>query len=179
MSTPSREYHLPERPFTPIDSLNRRAAALGSPRYAQATGHANYNGHHVTLNWNDYRRYYVAEYFWAGRMVIARGSFAHCLAATLEEYNRGALGASAGISPREDDVEAIVLCDSTTALHPGREPARDWYTWRHECAAASARDYANPRGMVMIFDWDLMQASPDQKAYEEALQARHGRIYTS
>jgi len=115
-----KEYHLPERPFTPIDSLNRRAAALGSPRYALAAGHANYNGHHVTLNWNDFRRYYVAEYFWAGRMVIARGRFEHCLAATLEEYKRGALGASAGLYPREDDAEAIALCDALGRSPPGK-----------------------------------------------------------
>ncbi len=178
MST-RREFHLPERPFTPIDSLNRRAAALGSPRYAMATGHANYNGHHVTLDWNDYRRYYIAQYYWAERIVIARGTFEHCLAATLEEYNRGALGSSAAIYPREDDAEAIALCAATAELRPGKEPPREWYTWQHECAAASARDYANPRGLVMIFDWGLMQASPDQKTYEEALRATHGRVYTS
>jgi hypothetical protein len=55
----------------------------------------------------------------------------------------------------------------------------DWYTWRHVCAAASARDYANPRGMVMLFDWDLMQAADSREAYEAALKAKHGRVYTS
>ena len=58
-------FHLPVRPYSPIDALNRRAAALGSPGYAQATAYADYNGHHVTLSYNSYRGYYIAQYFWA------------------------------------------------------------------------------------------------------------------
>jgi hypothetical protein len=69
------EFHLSVRPYSPIDAHNRAAAAKGSSRYAGATAGADYNGYHVTLAWNDYRRYYVAEYFWAGRVVIARGGF--------------------------------------------------------------------------------------------------------
>lgn len=177
-------FHLPVRPYSPIDALNRSAAALGSPRYGAAAAHADYNGHHVSLSWNDYRSYYVAEYYWAGRMVIARGRFADCLRAVLAEYNRGALGASASVSPRPDDTEAIALCEATPDLAPGavagewmegNRPA--WYTWRHECAAASARDYANPRGLVMVFDWDVMQASATREEYETALRAKHGRVY--
>lgn len=42
---PSKEYHLPVIPFSPIDALNRRAAAVGSIGYAEAASHANYNGH--------------------------------------------------------------------------------------------------------------------------------------
>lgn len=180
-------FHIPERPYSPIDALNRRAAALGSPGYAMATHYADYNGHHVTLRWNDYRGYYVAEYFWAGRVVVARGGFAECLKAVVAEYNRGALGSSAGVYPRKDDAEAIALCERTEPLAKGsgwekndngRELARaSWYTWQHECAAASARDYANPRGMVMVFDWDLMKVAPDQAAYETALRAKYGRVY--
>jgi hypothetical protein len=179
-------FHLPVRPYSPIDALNRRAAAVGSPRYVEATGYANYNGHHVTLSWNEYRRYYVADYFWAGRIVIARGRFETCLAATVAEYARGALGASASVCPREDDEAAILLCRSTEGLvdgyiwtkdENGRRLAPHWYTWRHECAAASARDYANPQSLAMVFDWELMQASETREAYETALRAKYGRVY--
>jgi hypothetical protein len=180
-------FHLPVRPYSPIDALNRRATALGSPRYAELTSHADYNGHHVTLSWNSYRGYYVAEYCWAGRVVIARGAFNYCLAAVLAEYRRGALGASASVSPREDDEAAIEACKATEDLIEGDIWKRDengsslgmapWYTWRHECAAASARDYANPQSMAMLFDWELLQAAETREAYEAALKVKHGRVY--
>lgn len=189
MFASSVDYHLPVIPYSPIDALNRRAAALGSPSYAQAATYADYNGHHVTLAWNDYRQYYVAEYFWAGRVVLGRGSFASCLAEVLVSYERGALGSSASLNPRADDAEAIRLCDE----HPkivsgslwrkraggdGREFVEgEWYTWRHAAAAESAKDSANPRAHVLVFDWELMQAAENREAYEAAVRAKHGRVY--
>lgn len=172
-------FHVPTRPYTPIDSLNRMAAALGSPRYGQAAAHANYNGHHVNVWWNDYRSYYIAEYTWAGRVVIARGTFASCLAAALREHANGALGASTHVEPRPDDAEAIALCEQTPELLPGREPSeRAWYTWKHSVGAAAARDSANPGRGAMVFDWDLLQAAETQTEYEQAVRAKHGRVYT-
>jgi hypothetical protein len=176
----AKAYHLPVRPYSPIDALNRRAAGTGSPGYAQATAHANYNGHHVTLTWNSYRGYYVAEYFWAGRNVIARGSFASCLAAVLSEYQRGDLGACATIAPREDDTEAVAMCEAEGSLAPGDVNfghESPWYTWRHKAAAESVRDAANPRALVRIFDWTIMQAAETLDAYEAAIKAKHGRIW--
>lgn len=170
-------FHLPVRPYSPIDALNRRAAAVGSPRYVESAGYADYNGHYVTLSWNDYRGYYVAQYFWAGRIVIARGSFETCLAATMTEYGRGALGASASVCPREDDEAAIALCKSTEGLVPRSLDKGHWYTWRHECAAASVRDYAYPQSLAMVFDWELMQSAETREAYETALMAKYGRVY--
>lgn len=102
-------YHLPTIAYTPIDALNRRAAAVGSPGYAQAAAYADYNGHRVTVTWNDYRGYYIAEYFWAGRVVLARGTFAQCLTAALAEYGRGALGTSVWATVQADDAEALAL----------------------------------------------------------------------
>lgn len=175
MTQGSHYYHLPVRPYSPIDALNRRAAAVGSPRYAELARSADYNGHHVAVHWNDYRRYYIAEYFWAGRVVLARGAADHCVAAAVEEYNRGALGASVDVSLRGEDVDLIV--GKFPQLITGRcEFQGPWWTWRHDCAALAARDAANPRLPVMIFDWPLMQAATDRKAYEAALKAKYGRI---
>ena len=177
-------YHCPIRPYTPIDALNRRAAAVGSPGYAQAASHANYNGHGVSVSWNEYRRYYTAEYYWAGRMVLARGSFESCLRAALREYNRGALGASVSVGPREDDTEAVRLCEEAVAdpasgLVAGEIPRgmSEWMTWRHDCAARSVRDSANRGMLVMMFDWELMQACETQEEYEACLKAKYGRVY--
>lgn len=187
MLSESVSFYIPERPYTPIDALNRQAAAKGSPGYAMATHYANYNGHHVTLRWNDYRGYYVAEYFWAGRMVIARGGFADCLRAVVNEYESGALGASAGVYPRKDDAEAIALCERTELLKAGDGWRRDisgkevnrpeWYSWRHDAAAESVKDYCFPTTPSLIFDWELMQAAESREAYESALREKHGRVY--
>lgn len=170
-------HHLPIRPYSPIDALNRRAAALGSPRYAQAASHANYNGHNVTVSWNDYKKYYVCSYTWAGRIVLARGTLEECTAAAVAEYNRGALGASVDVSVLGEDADRILKL--FPQLVPGRcEFPPSWHTWRHECAAAAARDSANPRLAVMIFDWELMQATETREAYVTALRTKHGRVYT-
>ena len=40
MQTTNRTYHLPVRPYSPIDAVNRAASAKGSPRYAQNTADA-------------------------------------------------------------------------------------------------------------------------------------------
>lgn len=176
----SNRFHIPARPFTPIDAHNRAAAAKGSPRYAELATHASYNGHHVDLRWNSYRGYYVAEYFWAGRVVLARGDFATCLAAVLAEWKRGDLGTSARVSPREGDEEALALARSTPELIESESAfahEQPWWTWRHELGNESARDMANPHISVPIFDWPLCEAAADRDAYERALKAKYGRVY--
>lgn len=171
-------FHIPTRPYSPIDAHNRRAAAVGSPRYAAAASNANYNGHRVSVTWNDYRGYYIAEYYWAGRVVLARGSFEQCLRAAVEEHNRGALGSSVVVYPREGDAETIALCERTPELVPGViERISEWWTWRHEAASEGVRDFRSP-APVLIFDWPLMEATESREAYEAALRAKYGRVYT-
>jgi hypothetical protein len=171
-------YHLPERPYSIVDSLNRRAAAVGSVPVGMAAARANYNGHFVRLYWNDYRQYYVADYTWAGRVVVGRGSFENCLRAVLSEYNRGALGASASVHPREDDAEAIALCEATPELVSGEEAwPPPWHTWRHSTAAGCARDYASRGSTAMQFDLELLEAAENEEAYCEALRVKYGRVY--
>lgn len=179
-------FHLPERAYTPIDSLNRRAAAVGSPRYGQLAAHANYNGHRVSVAFNTYRQYWTAEYFWAGRQVLARGKFADCLRAALAEYDRGALGSSVVVivldglwrASDEELDQALAACRAEPRLVEGREPeSPDWYTWRHAVAAQCARDSAHPQSGALIFDWDLMQAVESEAAYLDAVRAKHGRTY--
>jgi hypothetical protein len=181
------EFHIPVRPFSPIDAHNRAAAAKGSPAYAQATALADYNGHHVSLSWNDYRRYYVAEYFWAGRVVLARGDFATCLRAVVDEHARGALGSSASVVVSADDADALAVARGESALVEGSAWTGSgslmqlhmgpWWTWRHDVGVQSVRDMANPRCPVLIFDWALCQAAQDRNAYEDALTAKYGRVY--
>lgn len=164
------------KPYNPIAALNRRAAACGSPRYAMLSENADYNGHYMCVSWNAYRGYYIAQYTWAGRRVLARGSFADCLSAALREYNRGAVGSSVHVEPREDDAEAATLCRETADLtdQPDDEA---WRTWQHTDAAQSVRDYANPGMLCIRFDWDLMQTCDSHDEYVKALAEKYGRAY--
>ena len=87
-----------------IDAVNRMAAATGSVRYAAGAAHADYNGHAVSVTFNSYKGYWIAEYMWSGRNVLARGSLVEALSAAKHEYDRGALGASVRTSyPTEKD----------------------------------------------------------------------------
>ena len=172
---PAMRYHAPVVPYGIIDAVNRRAAAVGSPRYAALAGDADYNGHSVSLAWNEYRGYYVAEFWWAGRHVLARGSFERCLEAALAEYRRGALGSSLHVRLREGDGAAATLCEATPELQPGPAPrSLDWLTWRHQTAAGTVRDYANPGRIVLRFDLELLQAADSERDYIEALRAKYG-----
>ena len=112
MQTTNRTYHLPVRPYSPIDAVNRAASAKGSPRYAQNTADADYNGHAVRVYFNDYRGYWVADYTWAGRNVLARGPFTSVLDAALREYNRGALGASLAVEVPETHADALASAEA-------------------------------------------------------------------
>ncbi len=98
----------PTRPYSVIDAINRYAASTGSARYAALAANSDYNGHRVSVTFNDYRGYWIAEYFWAGRHVLARGTIEACLHAAVVEYDRGALGASVVAHPRTP--EEIVAC---------------------------------------------------------------------
>jgi hypothetical protein len=169
------DFHVPTRPYSPIDALNRRAIAIGSPRVAMLGHNANYNGHHVTVGWNEYRQYYVAQYYFAERVILARGEPERCIVAALAEYDRGALGASVAIELRVDDV---AIGRRFPQLVEGTEPrCPQWLTWKHDTAARCARDSANHSGPTLIFDWTLLDAAESEDSYLLALRAKHGRVF--
>lgn len=94
-ATMQRRYALPSIPVTPIDLINRRAAATGSVRYAQMTEHGDYNGHYTTVSFKAHAvsgPTWNAEYYWGQRVVLGRGSFKHCIDAAVSEHKRGARG---------------------------------------------------------------------------------------
>jgi hypothetical protein len=99
-------YWLPTRPYSLIDAINRTALAQGSLAYASTFGDADYNGHYVTVEFNNYRQHWVARYTWAGIHWLARGSFRDCVLAAKREFDRGALGATvlvAGVPEEETE----------------------------------------------------------------------------
>jgi hypothetical protein len=94
------------KPLSVTDAINRRAAATGSVRYAMATADADYNGHPLSLYWNEYRGYYVCDYHWGERVVITRDeNFARALATAKRELARQGRGASLRIVPRDIDIQ--------------------------------------------------------------------------
>lgn len=97
------KFYAPIIACTLIDAINRAAIATGSCRSAMIGEKADYNGHHVVVRFNNYRKYYTAEYMWAGRVVIARGGLAECVHAAMREYRRGAKGASVEIVTEAGD----------------------------------------------------------------------------
>ena len=171
------KYHAPTKPFSIIDAHNRRALAQGS---SPAAGYsADYNGHRVRLEWNDYRGEYVGSYVWNGINRIARGSLESVAHRCLSFHARGGRGASLDVRIRSEDahvlapfVEAGELVETTE-----ESAAADmlWHTWRHEVAADCAPDSASPSRRRFIFDINLLEEADNAHAYRVALQAKYGR----
>jgi hypothetical protein len=77
-----------------------------------ATADADYNGHPLSLYWNDYRGYYVCDYHWGERVVITRDQdFARALATAKRELARQGRGASLRVVPRDIDI-AVARADA-------------------------------------------------------------------
>lgn len=131
------QFHIPTKPYTIVDAINRRAAAQGSVGFAQATSFAEYNGHALGLYWNGYRGYYVGDYTWGERVVFTRSAnFATALAETKREFARQGRGASCRISigaaytypgdKAHDFAADVALARADADLVEGSEPTPDW-----------------------------------------------------
>lgn len=149
--TTSLSFWLPTRPYGLADSVNRVAAATGSPRYAMGAHSADYNGHRVHVGFNSYRGYYTCEYTWSGRNVLARGPLADCLEAAKREQARGALGSTVVVHVR-DQAEAD-LCISM-GFEPHSEAIEKahtvtWYSELHREVGQALR-YQNQMGCPAV-----------------------------
>ena len=147
-------YHLPTIACTPVDIINRRAAATGSVGYAMQTAYANYNGHHVGVSFNTYRGYWIAEYHWGERVVIARGSLVDVLRAARDYYSRGDKGATVCVGypkfwggtldrnmPAESVQQFNAICEREGFTF-GDEGPHKWWTPKHAaCAEAMSDSY--------------------------------------
>jgi len=90
-----KSYWLKTIPYSPVDLINRRAAATGSVSYAMATADAGYNGHLISVSFKPHAvsgPIWNAEYTWGGRVVIGRGSLESCLKAAKRKYDQGDKG---------------------------------------------------------------------------------------
>lgn len=132
-----KAFHLPTKPYSLVDAINRAACATGSISYAGSTHYADYNGHYLTVTFNEYRGYYICEYFWAGRVVVARGNVREVLADAFNEYQRQGRGASLTIhvKPEDEPLVTEVIPTAVTGKSPQEFP--EWYTWRHREAGSA------------------------------------------
>lgn len=135
-------FWIPTRPYTLVDAINRVAAATGSVRYAKLSADASYNGHAVTVTYNDYRGYSICEHFWGGRVVHCRGSMEAVLRAGRYEYDLGHRGTSVAtcdLTPAEAEVARAL------GYVPWSEEAQKtweatWYTELHALAGQALGD---------------------------------------
>lgn len=168
-------FHAPKIELSLVDCHNRMAAATGSATYAQAASNADYNGHAVTVQFNDYTDRYVCFYSWSGTQYLARGSFDTCVDAAMAYYARGHRGASAMVTLEGNHGAAIAYAQTLPGLLPGklpREPA--WWTWRHKIAAQSG-DRGNRAALA--FDLKLLESAESEEDYVAELRKTRGWIY--
>jgi len=119
-----QEFHLPQKPYSVIDAINRHAAGQGTVNYAMATADANYNGHAIIVTWNAYRGYYICEHHWGERVVHARGNAEHVLDVAVREFQQQGRGASLNVTLKAEDAHLAAKFN----LLPGREASPQ--TWR-------------------------------------------------
>jgi hypothetical protein len=127
-------------PLTPVDLINRHAAATGSIGYAMAAGSADYNGHFVRVSFKPHAMsgpLWNAEYTWAGRVVIGRGSLASCLRAAQREFSKGARGTKVvayvhAEAPETFEAQCAAMVAAGLSLDTSDTRDRaDWWTGTH------------------------------------------------
>lgn len=124
-----RKFVLPTKPLSIIDAINRMALATGDFRNACASSDANFNGHPVEVRWNEYRGYWVAQYHWCDRIVIARGELGPCLSAAKDFYATQGRGASVTVHVESPD--DAYICKACGFI-PAAEEDTSWRDWKFE-----------------------------------------------
>ena len=168
-------YWLPTRPYTLVDAVNRTAAAQGSVRYASLAANADYNGHSVTVSYNDYRDYCVCQHYYGERVVHARGSMEIALRAGRYEYDLGHRGTrviTGDLTPGEAQV-ALSL-----GYMPWSREAEEtwnalWCTELHACVGEALGDARYGGDTVHL----LLQASNRVDYHERKARARADQIF--
>jgi hypothetical protein len=145
----NKTLYLPTVPYSPVDLANRHFVATGSMRIASISEGSDFNGHSVGVCFNSYRRYWITEYWWAGRRVLARGSFERCLHAAVEEHARKIRGTSVHINLDPEAPEPVEeqerLARAAGAVDINASP---WWTGAHDAVADACSWERNFPGMI-------------------------------
>ena len=169
-------YWLPTRPYTLVDAINRSAAAIGSVRYAKLSADASYNGHSVTVTYNDYRDYCLCEHFWGGRVVHGRGSMDAALRAGRYEYDLGHRGTCVATCDLTPDEAKVALSLGYLPWSKEAEGAWNalWYTDLHDCVGEALGDARYFGGDTAHL---LLQASDKIDYYERRQRAHADQLF--
>jgi hypothetical protein len=166
-----QEFHLPQKPYSVIDAINRHAAGQGTVGYAMAASDADYNGHAIIMTWNAYRRYYVCEHHWGERVVHARGTAEQVLPVAVREYQQQGRGASLFVGLKPEDAHLAAQYN----LLPGREASpQPWRTPLHAELLGAAMYERN--GLCPAFSFLASSRTAEEyKLKIEAFFASHRR----
>jgi hypothetical protein len=174
-SATAGRYWIPTRPYSLVDAVNRSAAATGSVRYARQAADSSYNGHSVTVTYNDFRDYCICEHYWGERVVHARGSMDTALRAGRYEYDMGHRGTR------------VITCDLTPGealgaralgYIPWSEEGEEawnalWYTELHGCVGEALGDGRQGCDTVHL----LLQASSRVDYHERKARAFADQVF--
>lgn len=123
MQTATVKAHVATIPCTFTDKVNRVAIATGSVSNAIAGSRASYNGHRVTVRWNDYKNFYQTYYYFGEFVYLCRSKdLAESLRAAFQEYDRGAKGASIVVEAKPADLDDVLASGEFPRLVAGVEP---------------------------------------------------------
>lgn len=176
-------YWIPTRPYTLVDAVNRGAAATGNLRHAMLAADALYNGHAVTVMYNEYHDYCICEHFdysrcerfWGDRVVHCRGSMESALRAGRHEYDLGHRGTSVrtcNLTPEEADVaQALGYVPWSEEIEKSWSAA--WYTELHGCVGEALDDARFCGDTVHL----LLQASSKIDYHERKERASADRLF--
>jgi hypothetical protein len=168
-------YWLPTRPYTLVDAVNRCAAAMGSVRYAVQAANAGYNGHSVTVTYNDYRDWCICEHYWGGRVVHVRGSMETTLRAGRSEYDLGHRGTrviTGDLTPGEAQV-ALALGYIPWSAEGEEAWNAQWYTELHGCVGEALGDARHGGDTVHL----LLQSSNKVDYHERRSRAFADQVF--
>lgn len=138
-------FWIPTKPYSFEIALHRMRVATGSVRQAMISESTNWNGHHLTLSWNNYRGYYVGEYFWGGRQVITRGltKFETALEQMIRAYDQGGLGTCLSVTPRIDWI-VVETADGKSSTKIENKFEEDWeFATKHPRLQAYSKEIAD------------------------------------
>lgn len=116
-NTEYARFYLPTHAMTLKEFITRIALATGNFHAAMADTEF---GHHITVNFNNYRGYWITEYMWGGRVVLYRGSLRGALSAALWEHSKELKGGSVRVS-----LQAVTTGEHVMTLEEAKAQARD------------------------------------------------------
>jgi hypothetical protein len=167
MTTSKREFWLPTKPSTLIDTINRFAAATGSLGYAAAAHGADYNGHRAQTfpPVPGCKSHWHASYTWAGSHHFARGTFEECHRECRAWYDRQGAGGEVVASAETPEQEALLV---ELGFEPFSREIRDAHqaaqeTWQHRAWRRDVRTgLRNERHMIL--EGELVNWPEDDEA---------------